>query len=284
MARRRLGVVILVPGRAAIEIDGLRRAAGDHALERVPPHLTLVPPVNVSETRLSEALTRLRDTAARTSPFTLELGPVTSFVPDSPTLYLAVGGASDDVAALHALRDAIFEPPLHRELTWPFVPHVTIADELPVDRIDAAVASLSDYRTRIECTAVHLLQEQRDAGSARWVPIADYRFGPPIPVARGGLPLELWISAEPDPEGRRLLDGEDAVSSQDSVVAPPGWQRLTVTARRRGDIVGVATGYTDGANSRLLAIVVAPGHRGQGIARHLHARFVADGGADIGSA
>ena len=94
MARRRLGVVILVPARAAAEIDGMRRACGDRALERVPPHLTLVPPVNVTETRLSEALARLRDAAARTSPFTLELGPVASFVPDSPTLYLAVGGAT----------------------------------------------------------------------------------------------------------------------------------------------------------------------------------------------
>jgi 2'-5' RNA ligase len=279
MARRRLGVVILVPGRVAIEIDGLRRACGDHALERVPPHLTLVPPVNVSESRLHEALGRLRETAARTEPFTLELGPVTSFVPDSPTLYLAVGGAPNDVAALQRLRDAIFEPPLHRVLTWPFVPHVTLADELPVARIDAAVTALSGYTTRIECTAVHLMQERRETGSARWSPIADYRFGPPIPVGRGGLPLDLWVSDEPDPEGQQLLVTEEALVDED-MVSPPAWHRLTVTARRRGDIVGVATGCTDGSRSRLLTMAVAPAHRRQGIARHLRARFVAEGGAE----
>ena len=283
MARRRLGVVILVPGRAAAEIDGLRRACGDRALERVPPHVTLVPPVNVSETRLSEALARLRDAAARTSPFTLELGPVTSFVPDSPTLYLAVGGPADDVATLHALRDAIFVPPLHRELTWPFVPHVTLADEMAVDRIDAALAALADYRTTIDCSGVHLLQEQRDGGQTRWTPIADARFRPPIPVGRGGLPLDLWISDGLDPEGRLLLDAEGLGAAPHTMVAPPGWRSLTVSARRRGELVGFATGCTDGLNSRLTTVVVSPAHRQQGIARHVHARFVAEGGAEVPS-
>jgi 2'-5' RNA ligase len=283
MARRRLGVVLLVSGRAAIEIDGMRRACGDRALERVPPHVTLIPPVNVSETRVPEALTRLRDAAARTSPFTLELGPVTSFQPDSPTLYLAVGGAPDDLAALHALRDAMFEPPLHRELTWPFVPHVTLADEIPAERIEAAVTALSDYRTTVECGSVHLLQEQRDDGQVRWHPIADYHFRAPIPVARGSLPLDLWISDGLDPESRQLVDAEETVPRADSIEKPAGWRRLTVSARRRGETVGIATGYTDGSRSRLSELVVAPAHRGQGIARHLYAWFVAEGGPAVDS-
>ena len=80
--------------------------------------MTLVPPVNVSVARIPEALALLRRAAASTEPFELTLGPVTSFRPDSPTLYLAVGGDDPDVAALHRLRDAVFEAPLHRELAW----------------------------------------------------------------------------------------------------------------------------------------------------------------------
>ena len=49
MVRRRLGVVLLVPEPAATEIQGLRRAVDDPALDSIPPHLTLVPPVNVRE-------------------------------------------------------------------------------------------------------------------------------------------------------------------------------------------------------------------------------------------
>ncbi len=146
MARLRLGVVALVPSPTSLEIDGLRRACGDTTLDRVHPHLTLVPPVNVSVTRLPEALSHLRKAAAALRPFELILGPVATFSPDSPTIYLAVSGADGDGDALHRLRDVVFEPPLHRELSWPFVPHVTIADDAPPERIDAAVVALADYR------------------------------------------------------------------------------------------------------------------------------------------
>ncbi len=54
--KRRLGVALLIPAPLDREIDGLRRAVGDGALGRIPPHLTLVPPVNVREDRLGEAL------------------------------------------------------------------------------------------------------------------------------------------------------------------------------------------------------------------------------------
>ena len=54
--RVRLGVVLLVPPPVAGEIDGLRRAVGDGALGKVAPHVTLVPPVNVRDERLLDAV------------------------------------------------------------------------------------------------------------------------------------------------------------------------------------------------------------------------------------
>jgi 2'-5' RNA ligase len=270
MARVRLGVVVLVPGAMALEVDGLRRACGDAALDRVPPHMTLVPPVNVTVARIPEALSLLRTAASAMEPFDLTLGPVTSFRPDSPTLYLAVGGSDAALASLHRVRDAVFVAPLHRELSWPFVPHVTIADEATDARIDAAIQALGDYRATVTCRSVHLLQEQRDDSGPKWTPIADYRFAPPIPVARGGLPLELWLSDRPDPEARLLLEAGGQPQ-------PDGDEpTLTVTARRRDETVGVLWGVNGGGASRASALVVSPEHRDQGIAHHLHARFVAE--------
>jgi 2'-5' RNA ligase len=168
--RRRLGVVLLVPEPAATEIDGLRRALGDGALGRIPAHLTLVPPVNVRVDDVGEALAVLRAAAGRTGPLDLRLGPATTFDPVTPVVYLDVGG---DVAALHALREAVMRPPLERPLTLPFVPHVTLADEIDPARIPAAVAALADYVVDVRCEAVHLLEE----GRARvWRPIADAPF------------------------------------------------------------------------------------------------------------
>jgi 2'-5' RNA ligase len=287
MARKRLGVALLVPEPLAREIDGLRRACGDGALGRVPPHLTLVPPVNVAESRLTEALERLRAAACAAGPdrIVLALGPVTSFLPDSPTLYLSVDGEEAQFTALQRVREAVFQPPLERSLTWPFVPHVTVADDLAPHRIDAAVVALADYRRSVVFTGVHLLEERRDGGAVRWEPIADYRFGGPYPVGQGGLPLELFVSDGPDPEARALLDDPSvdpsAVAHDPAPPTAGGWQSIVVTARRRSALAGVMTGWTDGRHSHVGTVVVARDHQGEGIARHLYARLIAEGGADV---
>jgi 2'-5' RNA ligase len=170
MSRRRLGVVLLLPEPAATEVDGLRRALGDGTLGRIPAHLTLVPPVNVREDDMPAALEVLRRSATQARPLDLRLGPAATFHPTTPVVYLAVGG---NVAALHDLRVRVFRPPLDRPLTLPFVPHVTLADELEVDRIPAAVSALADYVVDVRFEAVHVLEEGR---GRVWRPIADARL------------------------------------------------------------------------------------------------------------
>lgn len=167
MPRRRLGVALLLPQPAATEVDGLRRALGDGALGRIPAHLTLVPPVNVAADALADALDVLRRAAKQTRPLDLRLGPATTFAPVTPVVHLAVGG---DIEALHALRDRVFRPPLERPLTHPFVPHVTVADDMDPARIPAATAALADYVVDVRVDVVHLLEEDRNRV---WRPIAD---------------------------------------------------------------------------------------------------------------
>ena len=237
----RLGVALLRPEPVRTEIDGLRRALGDPTLPRIPPHLTLVPPVNVREDRMVDALAVLRAAAATTRPLHLVLGPPATFLPVNPTVYLDVAG---DVDALHALRDRVFRAPLERTLTWPFVPHVTIADDLDAGRIPAALDALADYTAEIAVDRVHLLQEQPGRS---WEPIADAPFAPPAVIGRGGLPVELTVTECLDPEAAAL----------DPDV------RVAVTARRDGRVVGTAGGW----------VAVDPDHRDEGIEDHLRARF-----------
>ena len=201
MPRLRLGVALLVPEPVAAEVDGLRRACGDGALGRVPPHLTLVPPVNVAADRVVEALAVLRRAASAVAPFTLRLGPPATFLPTTPTLHLAVGGSGDATAVLRRLRDEVFRPPLERPLTHPFVPHVTLADEMAPERIAAALPTLRNYVVDATFDRVHLLEEQRPGdGPRRWVPVADAPFTPPVVVGRGGVELDLAVSRLLDPE------------------------------------------------------------------------------------
>lgn len=266
MPKARLGVALLLPEPVAREVDGLRRALGDGALGRIPAHLTLVPPVNVRQDRLEEAVARLRTAAAATRPFRLTMGPPATFHPVNPVVYLGVDG---DVGELLALRERVFVNPLARPLTWPFVPHVTLADALALQRIEPALAALADYRVEVAFDRVHVLEE----GDGRvWRPVADAAFGAPSVVGRGGLPLELSFADRLDPLAAAFLDDE-----WHRLHDEPGGGRLpvAVTARRHGELVGVAVGWCEPAAgvAHLQDLMVAAGVRREGIGSHLLAAF-----------
>lgn len=307
MPRRRLAVALLVPGAVGREIAGLRRALADPDLGRVPSHITLVPPVNVNEGNLAEALALLRAAAAsRPGPLTVDLGPVATFQPDSPTIHLAVDDASGAVAAL---RVSVLRSPLERTSEWPFVPHVTLVASASVQACGAAVDLLDGYRVSVEVPSVHLLEERPDAGwHRRWVPLAEASLGPQAVVARGPRELTLSITSLAGPDVDEFLrvtlgsqEGEagDAVTGAGEPVsrgpggrapAAVGWwhvdhvgaavapgvedvEALVVAARRDG-VVGVAVGRTWGPEAGLAGVLVAADDRGEGVGRHLVDQFV----------
>ena len=237
MPRVRLGVALLVPSPIDREIDGMRRALGDGALGRIPAHLTLVPPVNVREDRLDEALASLREAGAAAGPITVTLGPPATFLPDTPVLYLPVAEGED---AVRRLRDDVFRDPLARPLTWPFTPHVTLADEATPERIAAAQIALADYRVDVTFESVFVLRE--NAGRV-WETIAEAPLGPPRVFGRGGLEVEVSTTTTVGPEERGLMKN----SSHETVL----------TARREQEVVGV------------LHVALADGESRLGTAEHL---------------
>jgi 2'-5' RNA ligase/ribosomal protein S18 acetylase RimI-like enzyme len=270
--RQRLGVALLVPSPVAVELDALRRALGDEDTSRIPPHITLVPPVNVREEDVDDAVGVLTAAAGTVGRLRIELGPVTSFAPVSPTVHLAVGG---DVDGVHALRDAVFTPPLSRPLTHEFVPHVTLIEG--TSHIDAALTALAGFDASIVIDQVHLMREsRRDDGSRIWRPVADAPLGSrPAVIGRGGLELELQTSGALPPAARRWLDERWTEHQAERFGAPtPPYEPLAVVARREGRIVATAEGDTRATGEAYLAeLMVAGDVRGEGIGAHVLAAF-----------
>jgi 2'-5' RNA ligase len=133
--------------RRAHEMDGLRRAVGAD-VGRVAPHVTLVPPVNVREDELGEALGVVREAAAAsTGPLTLGPGAGRD-VPAGQPGRLPRRGRGPGLPTVHRLQEALRAGPLARKLTHGFVPHVTIADELAEDRIPEAMRALGELPPR----------------------------------------------------------------------------------------------------------------------------------------
>lgn len=255
-SRRRLGVALVLDPPVADEVDGLRRAVGDPALGRIPAHLTLVPPVNVRRDTLPAALDRLRAAAASVpGPLRLTLGRPSTFLPANPVLYLAVGG---DLEGLRHLRDAVFVPPLERPLTWPWVPHVTLADNATEERISSCLDALAGYSAVVSIDRVVILEE----GAGRvWSPLADANLGPPARIGTGGLPLDLVRG--------RLVDPR--LTPQPVEVSGP-----VVNAYRDGQPVAWAA-LSDEPMPPEIEMRVGEGFEGQGVEEQLlgHMRWLA---------
>lgn len=280
--RRRLGVTLLLPPRESAEIDGLRRACGDPSLDLIPPHVTLVPPVNVREADVPEALAIVRVAAAASEPFVAWAGPPESFAPSSPVLYLPV---EDPDGTIAKLRGRLLTGPLARKAPWPFVPHITICDDMPEAEMKAAIQLLVHYRREIELGAAAVLEQLRDEGGLRrWVTVAETPLGAPVTVGRGGFEIEItparlggpdidaFLAAElaDRPAGEAAGSGGGARSE-----VPAGALPLVVAARVEGRVVGCLMGWTAAEVARLSAVLVAEPERGQGIGGHLLGHFMA---------
>lgn len=257
-------MALLVPPPLDREVDGLRRALGDPALGRIPAHLTLVPPVNVREEDLEAALSLVAEAAGATRPFVAMLGPGATFFPDSPVVYLAVGAGAAEV---ESLRRRVLAGALERRITHPFVPHVTVCDEISVSLIEPALAALACFRTEVRFARVHLLEE----GEGRvWSSLADYPFRGPAVIGRGGLPVSLSLSGRADPLVSARLDEWWADHQREEF--GPEWsppRSVVITARREGAVVGVAEGRVTGRTFWLDRLAVDPACRSQGIGTHL---------------
>ncbi len=265
MTRVRVAVALLLPRQVSDEIDGIRRAFGADP-DYIPPHITLVPPVNLPEGEVGEALAVLRDAAASTpGPLAISLGPFDTFLPQNPVLYLRVGGQLDPLVALRA---ACLRPPLDRPDPRPYVPHVTVARGLRPDDDLVARRLLGRYDREIEIPALHLLVQVNEEARGRfWTTAADVPLGPRRIVGRGGLEVELTTGELVDPEARQLL----AAHAAQPAVVPSPLRPLVVTARTNGAVVGLAAGNTGGRAAAIDVLVVDQEWRRRGIGSHLMA-------------
>jgi 2'-5' RNA ligase/ribosomal protein S18 acetylase RimI-like enzyme len=263
--RRHLAVALLLSGRTAIEVDALRRATDDPDVERIPPHITLVPPVNVRAADLDGVLGTLRDAANGVSAFTLELGPTATFLPTSPTLFLTVGG---DLGSLIRLRDALLVGPFDRPSTFAFVPHVTLRNPARPAALERSRDALDAYRATVAFDRVHLLEES----DRIWRPIADAAFGRSrLTVGRGSLPVELAESERLDPSAAAFAAREWQLHDDATFGPATRWERepFAFSARREDRVVGVATGWTGLGVGFLSELLVGAETRGEGIGSRL---------------
>lgn len=278
MARHHLAVALIPPPALAAQVDTLRRLLGSSSLTRIPPHLTLVPPVNVRAEAYPAVLRTLDHAASAAIGFELRLGPVTSFAPRTPTVHLDAAGVSpadDDV--LRSLRDRLLRGPLDRPEQFPFSPHVTLERRADPDRIPAVLSVLGSFEQHWSVNSVHLLEHRRPPERPPyWEPVHEVPLGPPVVVGRGGVELHLRTLGMLAPADAEVF----GVEPIGPFPAPGGGRPVVVTASPPGAEAGpcgVAIGEVLGGRAaRLHTVAVTVAHRHMGVGAQLLAAWCSE--------
>ncbi len=260
-------VALLLTGDVANEIDGLRRALGAKALERIAPHCTLIPPVNVREEELAAVLDHVRAAAGASAPIWVSLGPPSTFWPSTPVLYLEVGGDLDAIASLrNGLSAGPLAPPSGRKERR-FVPHVTLDQRIDPDRLPHALHALADYSTSYCFERLTVLEQDAEN---RWQPLTDAALGRASVAGRGSVDLEISVVDRPDPVVATWVSEQWAQYSRSrygDAVRPI--KPYAIVARAHGELVGFADGEIRVPVCRVARMIVRPDWRDRGAGSHL---------------
>jgi 2'-5' RNA ligase len=92
------------------------------ATPHMAAHLTILPPRELTGSE-SAALEFLEQACGRVVPFHVELGDVETFLPKTPTVFIAIQQAAAQMRDLH---DQLCGRELHCQENWPYTPHLTI--------------------------------------------------------------------------------------------------------------------------------------------------------------
>ncbi len=171
MGRGDFGVAFGIPEPWTSELQEWRERLGDPRAARIPPHVTLLPPTSLAAEKLSDIEEHLRVVAAAEHPFLMRLRGTQSFRPVSPVVFVPLVQGILDAERIQAkVRSGL----LHRELDFPFHPHVTVAHDLPNPALDEALSALATFDASFTVWGFTLF-EQDPYGV--WRPQRDFPFG-----------------------------------------------------------------------------------------------------------
>jgi 2'-5' RNA ligase len=167
----RIGVAIDIPQPWGSLLTRRRAEAGDPQAAYVPAHLTLLGPTEIEASLLPDIELHLAAVAAAQPPYSLHLRGTGTFRPVTEVVFVAVAAGISETELLAAAIRTF--PQLHRETRFPYHPHVTVAQDVPAEALDAVFEDLAGFDARFEVDGFTLFSH---TGEERWQPRRDYRL------------------------------------------------------------------------------------------------------------
>jgi 2'-5' RNA ligase len=164
--------VVIFPSTLIQEKVNAYRKRFDPKYTLISPHITIKRGFELSEDKLPEIVTTLKEIASQTKPFEIEINKVSHFAPVNNVIYLKVT-ASDELKKLH---EQMYSSPLTTKKEYAFVPHITLAQELSSAEFSDIFGKLSmEQFSHTETISSFQLVYELENGS--WEVYESFNFG-----------------------------------------------------------------------------------------------------------
>jgi|SRR5699024_8929792 len=166
------GIAIFPKEEIQAEANAYRKRY-DPKFTHIDPHITLKQAFSIAENDLPNIKEALAQIANEVKPFTITISKVRSFAPVTYTIFFKV----DPHDSLTYLHEKMHESPLPTEKEHPFVPHITIGQELREDEFSDIYESLrmKDIYFENDVETFHLLRRENEESS--WELVETFHLG-----------------------------------------------------------------------------------------------------------
>ncbi|GAA4931403.1 2'-5' RNA ligase family protein [Actinoplanes utahensis] len=168
----RIGVAIDIPEPWGSVLTRRRAEAGDPQAAYTPAHVTLLGPTEVAADALPAVEKHLGEIATAQQPFTIHLRGTGTFRPVTEVVFVTLAQGISECELLAAAITRSEE--INRDTRFPYHPHVTVAQDVAADALDAVFEDLAGFSARFEVSSFTLFSH---GGEGPWRPRRDFPLG-----------------------------------------------------------------------------------------------------------
>ncbi|MFC3991968.1 2'-5' RNA ligase family protein [Actinoplanes siamensis] len=171
-ARTRIGVAIDIPEPWGSALTRRRAEAGDPQAAWTPAHVTLLGPTEVDTDALPAVEKHLESVASAQPPFVVHLRGTGTFRPVTEVVFVSLAMG---ISECELLAEAITRSPdIQRDSRFPYHPHVTVAQDVAPEALDAVFDDLAGFSARFPVASFTLFSH---GGEGPWRPRRDFPLG-----------------------------------------------------------------------------------------------------------
>jgi 2'-5' RNA ligase len=169
-SRVRCCIAVTFDEAVEFELNVARSLLGSTAVDRILPHITLVPPIDLPVDEAWGLVERIGSLATKVRPIELELAGFATFANRRISGHVPVIRGTDELAELRNVLGPL-------DHSRPYVPHVTIIDAVSREAAQVLSAQLANYRLVTQAKEVTLLVADIRGGRRRWRPLVRALLG-----------------------------------------------------------------------------------------------------------